>query len=101
MPMTPEEYAAKEFNVSGWKEDEPVYAPEENSSGQTIDPNIAVVMNGGPIKPEPVVGDRILEMQHEYNFVLPIELRRAEVATQVGRANFWNALAAILTSLVK
>jgi hypothetical protein len=99
MPMTPDEYAAKELNVPGYQNDAPIYAPDTGSTGR--DPNIDRVLNGG-IKPEEStpVDSEIAAMAHEYNFTLPLELRRAEVATQIGRANFWNSLAAFITSLV-
>jgi hypothetical protein len=101
MAMTPEEYAAREFRVDGWDKDEPVYAPGSNPS--EFDPNILTVLNGGPITPEPVatppVDPRTLEMAFEYNFTLPLELRRAELASEKlkqphlnARTNFWNAL---------
>ena len=98
MPMTPDEYAAKEFNVPGYENDAPIYAPDTESTGR--DPNIDRIF--GEAKPEetPPIDPNIAAMAHEYNFTLPLELRRAEVATQVGRANFWNSLAALITSLV-
>ena len=100
MAMTPEEYAARELNVHGWTEEEPLYAPGSNPS--EYDPNIAVVMNGGPVKPEPTpqFDSEIAAMAHEYNFTLPLELRRAELAKENARAKFWNALTSLITSLV-
>jgi hypothetical protein len=102
MAMTPEEYAAREFRVDGWDKDEPTYAPGSNPSEQ--DPNIQLVMNGGvrpvsePVAVEPLDAEK-LAMAHEYNFILPISLRRAELVTEAkkhnhldARTNFWNAL---------
>lgn len=100
MAMAPEEYAARELHVPGWNEDEPTYAPGSNPSES--DPNILTVLNGGPIVPEPTpsaVDPRTLDMAFEYNFTLPLELRRAELVTEAkkhnhldARTNFWNAL---------
>lgn len=105
MAMTPEEYAAKEINVPGWETEGPVYAPGSNPSER--DPNIAAVLNGGPVQPEPTpIDPAVAAMLHEYNFILPLELRRAELASEIAkqehlssRANFWNSLASFITSL--
>lgn len=96
--MTPEEYAAKELNVPGFENEEPLYAPGSNPSEQ--DPNIAIVMNGGRAEPEPAMDPEILAIQKEYNLTLPLELKRAELETEKSKANFWNSLATLLTSLV-
>ena len=105
MPMTPDEYAQRELNVPGYTSGELIYAPGENPS--EFDPNILLVMNGGvPHKPEPDA--RTVEMAFEYNFTLPIELRRAEVSSEHAKhahlnakANFWNSLAALIAPRVK
>jgi hypothetical protein len=99
MPMTPEEYRAREFDATGWDGDEPLYAPGSNPSEQ--DPNILAVLNGGapePVDPSPVDADT-LAMAFEYNFKLPIALRRAELVTEAkkhahldARTGFWNCL---------
>lgn len=96
MPMTPEEYANKELNVPGYTGDEPVYAPDGNPT--QFDPNILRVLNDGAAS-EPETDPRLLTMATEYNFDLPLELRRAEVASEraknihlSAKANFWNSL---------
>lgn len=95
MPLTPDEYAAKELNVPGWDKDEPVYVPDS-------DPNIAEVMNGGPVtpEPEPAVDANLAAMQYEYNFELPLAIRRAELEHLNARTGFWNSLTALILSLV-
>jgi hypothetical protein len=100
--MTPEEYAAAELQVPGWDRDEATYVPGTTPSEQMIDPNIFTVLNGGPVQPEPTpqLDPNIVAMQHEYNFVLPLELRRAEIANLNARTGFWNSLATFITSLV-
>ena len=112
MPMTPEEYVKKEFNVPGYTGEEPVYAPGENPS--EFDPNILLVMNGGVAHkpnptPEPEADPKLLEMATEYNFALPLDLRRAEVILESSKhlhlnakTNFWNslALAIVLTPIL-
>jgi len=94
MAMTPEEYADKEWRVPGWEGNEaPTYAPG-------YDPNIPEVLNGGAIKPgEPPVDTRIATIQFEYNFTLPLALKRAELETELkkhlhldARTGFWHAL---------
>lgn len=102
MPVTPEEYAAKELHVPGWDDDEQLYAPGSNPSEQGFDPNILRVMNGGAPVPESTpepVDPQTVEMAFEYNFTLPLELRRAELATESSkllhlnaRTFFWSAL---------
>lgn len=103
MGMTPEEYAARELRVPGYDKEEPVYAPGS-------DPNIELVMNGGA-KPEPAAPEPdpvIAAMALEYNFTLPLDLRRAELVTEVkkqeqldARTGFWNALSTLIMSLVQ
>ena len=106
MPMTPDEYAAKELIVPGFMKEEPLYAPGSNPS--EFDPNILLVMNGGVPQPEPTpepeVDPLTTEMAFEYNFTLPLEQRRAEVAVEdakylhlMARAHFWDALTALIT----
>ena len=99
MAMPPDEYAAKELNVPGWDQDEPIFAP---------DPNIQTVLNGGPIQPEPIppMDPRAAEMIHEFQWVLPLELRRAELATELkkqahwdARTGFWNSLTLAITAI--
>ena len=96
--MTPEEYAARELNVSQRGNEEPLYAPGSNPS--EIDPNVLLVMNGGAPTPatSPNEAEKIA-MALEYNYTLPLERSRAEVANEkakhehlVARTNFWNAL---------
>jgi hypothetical protein len=101
MPMTPEEYAAKELNVTGWDTDEPIYAPESDLP-PGYDPNILTVLNGGPVQPQPTPEQdpRTVEMAFEYNFTLPLELRRAELAAQINKANFWHALSLAINAIV-
>ena len=103
MPMTPEEYAAAEMNVPGWDRDDPAYVPGTTPSDQMMDPNIFTVLNGGPVQPEPTpqLDPNIVAMQHEYNYILPLAQRRAEVATQFARAKFFNSLATFFDFLVK
>jgi hypothetical protein len=39
-------------------------------------------------------------MEFEYNFTLPLELRRAELAAQINKANFWHALSLAVHAIV-
>ena len=106
MTMTPDEYRAKEFNVPGWDEDEPVYAP-----GPETDPNIRAVLRDEDPSPSPVpqLDPELVAITHEYNFTLPLELRRAELSTETAkqlhlaaRTNLWNtlSLAVVLTPIL-
>ncbi len=106
MPMTPDEYAAKEFSVSAEGGTEPLYAPGHNPGENAIDPNILRALRGEAPAEEP----RPLteEMSFEYNFTLPLEQRRAEVLSETAkhmhlaaRANFWQALATLITKWAK
>ena len=85
MPMTPEEYADKELKVPGYTNEEPLHAPGSNQ----YEP-----------EPEPAIDQEVLAIQREYNLILPLALRRAELETEKSKANFWNSLAAFITSLV-
>jgi hypothetical protein len=66
-----------------------------------MDPNIATVLNGGPVKPEPTpeLDPRAAEMIFEYQWTLPLELKRAEVAHLNVRTGFWNALSTAITAI--
>jgi hypothetical protein len=109
--MTPEEYQAREFNTQGWVDDgKPLYAPSsepgeqggtapsfENLISQAQGPHHAAP----PQQESPVVLQKQIEAMHfEYNFTLPLQIRRAEAlgeAAKIGhlaaRTHFWKALA--------
>lgn len=98
MAMTPEEYAARELRVPGWETAEP-----ENEH----DPNILTVLNGGPVRPEKDPDAETIAMVFEYNFTLPLELRRAELVTEAkkqdhldARTQFWNVLSLSVATIV-
>lgn len=106
MAMTPEEYVAKEHRVPGWDSEEPMYAPGSNPSEQ--DPNIMRALRGDAPEPEPTPDAETMALIHEYNVILPIALRRAELDTAIkqqanldARTGLWNALSAFISSLVE
>lgn len=112
MPMTPEEYAEKEFNVPGWDTEEVLYAPGDNPDESAFDPNILRVLQAGGAAPEPETAQapdpQTAEMAFEYNFTLPLAQRRAEVAAEEAKAyhlnargNFWDALGAFIEKLAR
>jgi len=111
MPFTPEEYAEHEMNVSGWTGDEPLYAPGFNKTERVNGmPNLAELLGIAPPPAEstppqgtetPVnnTNDEAQAMSFEYNFILPLRLRRAEVLIEVAkiahlsaRTRFWRVL---------
>jgi hypothetical protein len=104
MSMTPDEYAARELNVPGWMEDELLYAPQAPSMAElfgqvppTPSAPVATQEQEQPMAPNDQA--KAMEMSFEYNFTLPLQLRRTELlteATKIGhlsaRTLFWNAL---------
>ena len=102
--MTPDEYASRELNVPGWVEDEPLYAPTPPSMAELFgqvpptpsDP-VAPKAPEQPVSPNDQA--KAMEMSFEYNFTLPLQLRRTEViaeAAKIGhlaaRTRFWKVL---------
>jgi len=108
MPMTPDEYAARELNVPGYTDDEPIYAPDLDPNIQRLfAANAAAQQAEMASEPEPEPDPQTVDMAFEYNFTLPLAQRRAEVAAEEAkayhlnaRANFWDALGAFIEKLV-
>ncbi len=108
MPMTPDEYAAKEFGVDGQASAEPLYVPGYNPGENAVDPNILRILRDEAPTPAQEPHPLTEEMSFEYNFTLPLEQRRAEVLSETAkhmhlaaRANFWQALATLITKWAK